>query len=184
MARAQRPTPPPLGRRVPQGSRSPSRSHGPPRSCPLRRAVATGLHDRRGRAGRLRQDSPCRGALPSFVARNQSRRDHQRHLHPRGCGVSFPQRRAADRADRGRSDRRLPSHGHPRRRQRQLEPQLPTSSDKSPGSSWCWSNRVATTSPPSSRASWPTASSSSLTWRKETRSPARAVRVFATATCL
>ena len=107
--------------------------------------IAPGLHDRRGRAGRLGQDGPGRGALPRSLARDQPRRHHERHLHPRGRRVPLAQRRAAGRAHRRRADRRLPAHGDPRRRQRQPRAPSPTSSASSPASSWSWSSPAATT---------------------------------------
>ena len=41
--------------------------------------------------------------------------------------------RCCRRADRRRPDRRLPAHGHPRRRQRQPQRRSPTSSSQFPG---------------------------------------------------
>ena len=51
---------------------------------------AADVHGRRRRTGRLGQNGRRRAAVPRFVAANQSRRHHQRHLHARRRRVPLP----------------------------------------------------------------------------------------------
>ena len=62
--------------------------------------------------GRLGQNRPDGCGLPELAFAVRDRGDHERHLHPRSCGVSDPCRLLGAGADRRGGDGRLPPHGH------------------------------------------------------------------------
>ena len=114
---------------------------------------------RHRRAGRLGQDRADGPAVQAHARPLRDRRDHQRHLYPRGRRVPDPQRRAAARAHPRRRDRRLPAHRDPRGRLDQ--PRRGRRDERAcfRGSTDPDRVRAATTWRRPSRRSWPTSRS-------------------------
>ena len=110
-----------------------------------------------GRSARARR--PWSNALPRSLARGEPRGHHQRHLHARGRRVPVATRALPVERIVGVQTGGCP-HTAIRDDASATSAPSPISSGSSPTSSWCWSNPAATTLRPSSRASWPTASSS------------------------
>ena len=94
------------------------------RRSPGRRYERTHAHvqfsrpasDRHRWSRRLRQDRADGPALQVDARALRHRRDHQRHLHQMGCGVSGALGLADAGPHRRRRDRRLPAHRDPRGR--------------------------------------------------------------------